>query len=114
VDLDLPIIQSSFLGIRALPTAPWRALYNRENRIRGPWPAVPTRLQQGHGRGEELGAASGLLGNVLSSIGASNTDTLPEFQARFFDGTYDRMRGQYAAQYLGYSPIPRPTPTPRT
>jgi hypothetical protein len=104
VDLDLPIIQSSFLGIRAFADGAVAVPYTTE-KIGSVAPGLQYQLVYNKDTGEvkNWGAASGLLGNVLFIDWRLEYRYFTgNFRPAFFDGTYDRMRGQYAAQYLGY------------
>jgi len=104
VDLDLPIIQSSFLGIRAFADGAATVPYTTES-ISGVAPGLQTQLiyDSSTGQVQNWGAAGGLLGNVLFVDWRLEYRYFTgDFVPSLFDGTYDRMRGQYAAQYINY------------
>ncbi len=106
VDIDLPIVQSSLLGIRAfadgaltLPYAAASFTYNGVPVSAG----LKTDIVWSDGKLKNWGAAGGLLGNVLFIDWRLEYRYFTgNFRPSFFDTTYDRMRGQYAIQYLGY------------
>jgi hypothetical protein len=108
VDLDLPIIKSSLLGIRAFADGAATIPYTAEPV--GPADAgfqYQLVYNTDTGAVKNWGAAAGLIGNVLFIDWRLEyryfTGT---FRPSFFDNTYDRMRGQYAVQYLGYINVP--------
>jgi hypothetical protein len=104
VDLDLPIIQSSLLGIRAYADGAVTIPYTTEA-IGGVAQGFQTQLVYNSTTGEiqNWGAAGGLLGNVsFIDWRLEYRYITGDFIPSLFDGTYDRMRGQYAEQYLSY------------
>src|SRR5208283_1502571 len=112
VDLDLPIIQSSLLGIRAYADGAVTVPYTTEA-IGGAAQGFQTQLVYNSSTGEiqNWGAAGGLLGNVsFIDWRLEYRYITGDFVPSLFDGTYDRMRGQYAAQYLSYLTTPASSP----
>jgi hypothetical protein len=106
VDLDLPIIQSSLLGIRAFADGAVTLPYVAEDFTYNAVPVsagLKTDLVWSDGRLKNWGAASGLIGNVLFiDWRLEYRYYTGNFKGSFFDSTYDRMRGQYAAKYIDY------------
>ena len=103
VDLDLPIIQGDLLGIRLFAdggaTVPYTT--NTYGGVTG----LQYQLVYNKTTGEikNWGAAGGLIGNILIvDWRLEYRYTTGFFRSSLFDSTYDRMREQYAAQYLGY------------
>jgi hypothetical protein len=102
VDLDLPIVKSSLLGITVFAdgavTLPYLA-----NDYNGISSGLKTELVWNDNKLKNWGAAGGLLGNVLFIDWRLEYRYFTgNFRPSLFDTTYDRMRGQYAVQYLGY------------
>ena len=108
VDIDLPIIQSSLLGIRLFADGAVTLPYTTEKiGITAPGLQYQLVYDQASGKVKNWGAAGGLLGNVLFIDWRLEYRYFTGyFRPSFFDGTYDRMRGQYAATYLGYLNTP--------
>ncbi len=108
VDMDLPIIQSSLLGIRLFADGAATLPYTTE-KVGSTDPGLQYKLVYDPATGniKNWGAAGGLLGNVLFLDWRLEYRYFTGyFRPSFFDGTYDRMRGQYAATYLGYLNAP--------
>jgi hypothetical protein len=104
LDLDLPIIQSTLLGIRAYADGAVTMPYTTEA-IRGVAQGFQTQFVYNSTTGQiqNWGAAGGLLGNVsFIDWRLEYRYITGDFIPSLFDGTYDRMRGQYAEQYLSY------------
>ena len=102
IDLDLPIVQGSAFGVRLFAdgavTLPYLA--TNYNGIASGW---KTDLVWSDNQLKNWGAASGLIGNVLFVDWRLEYRYFTGiFQPAFFDSTYDRLRGQYAATYVGY------------
>ncbi len=111
LDLDLPIVQGTVFGIRAFvdgaATVPYTtvALAKTDGSGGAVGPGLQYQLVYDSTTNEikNWGAAGGLIGNVLFLDWRLEYRYFTgDFRPSFFDGTYDRMRGQYAAQYLGY------------
>lgn len=103
LDLDLPIVQGDLFGLRLFAdgavTLPYAAttydgvtglqyqlVYNKDTKEIKNW-----------------GAAGGLIGNILFvDWRLEYRYTTGFFKSSLFDSTYDRMRTQYAAQYIKY------------
>jgi hypothetical protein len=106
LDLDLPIVTSSLFGIRAfadgaatLPYVNHDFTYNSVLVTSG----LKTDLVYDDGQFKNWGAAGGFMGNVLFIDWRLEFRYFTgDFRPDFFDSNYDQMRGQYAAQYLGY------------
>ena len=106
LDLDLPIVASSLFGLRAFAdgavTLPYvQSDFPYEGQTISP--GLKTDLVYSDGQLKNWGAAGGFMGNVLFIDWRLEYRYFTGyFKPAFFDSTYDRMRGQYATQYLGY------------
>jgi hypothetical protein len=98
LDLDLPIVQSSLLGLRLFADGAVTLPITTSG--------LQTQLIYDESNPYELknwGASAGVLGNVaFIDYRLEYRYTTGFFRASIFDSTYDRMRAQYAAQYLAY------------
>ncbi len=102
IDLDLPIVKSSLLGITAFADGAVTLPYLAKD-YAGISSGLKTDLVWTDNKLKNWGAATGLLGNVLFIDWRLEYRYYTGiFRGSFFDSTYDRMRGQYAVQYLGY------------
>jgi hypothetical protein len=102
VDLDLPIVQSDLLGIRAFADGAVTVPYTTEKLGASDKPGLQYQIvwDSATKTVKNWGAAAGLMGNVLFIDWRLEYRYFTGiFRPSFFDGTYDRMRGQYAAQY---------------
>jgi hypothetical protein len=103
VDLDLPILQGDILGLRLFAdggaTLPYTAAtYDGVTGLQ-----YQLVYNKATGEFKNWGAAAGLIGNVLFiDWRLEYRYTTGYFKSSLFDSTYDRMRSQYAAQYLEY------------
>jgi hypothetical protein len=111
VDIDLPIITSEILGVRAFAegaaTLPWVLepyTYMYEGTTPYSISAGPKfDLVYSDGRVKNWGAAAGLMGNALFIDWRLEYRYFTgAFRPSFFDSTYDRMRGTYAKDYSDY------------
>jgi hypothetical protein len=101
VDLDLPIIQSSLLGLRLFAAGATTIPYTTET-IGTTAPGFQYQLFYNSATGtfNNWGASGGAIGNVLFLDWRLEYRYFTgNFVPALFDGTYDRMRGQYALQY---------------
>jgi hypothetical protein len=102
VDLDLPIINTEAVGLRAFADGAAALPYVAES-FSGVSTGLKTDLVYSDGKLRNWGAATGLLGNLLFLDWRLEYRYFTgAFRPSLFDGTYDRMRSQYAAQYLDY------------
>ncbi|MGA2545699.1 MAG: FecR family protein [Rectinemataceae bacterium] len=104
VDIDLPIIQSSVFGLRLFADGATIIPYTTEQ-IGATAPGLQYQLfyDSSTGTFNNWGAAGGLIGNVLFLDWRLEYRYFTgNFVPSLFDGTYDRMRGQYAVQYDNY------------
>jgi hypothetical protein len=105
LDLDLPIIQSSVFGLRLFADGATIIPYTTETFGTGPTALAPGLqyqlfYDQTTGTFNNWGAAGGLIGNILFLDWRLEYRYFTgSFIPTLFDGTYDRMRGQYAVQY---------------
>jgi len=116
VDLDLPIIQSSLLGIRAFADGAVVLPYTTEQiGDRGSGLQYQLFYDSESGEFKNWGAAAGLLGNVLFIDWRLEYRYFTgDFRPAFFDSTYDRLRGTYALQYYNSIIAPTSATTPTT
>jgi hypothetical protein len=108
LDIDLPIVQSPLLGIRAFADGAVTLPYTTQ-KIGQVDPGLQYQLvyDKNTGNIKNWGAAGGLLGNVLFIDWRLEYRYFTGyFKPSFFDSTYDRMRGQYAATYYNYLTAP--------
>jgi hypothetical protein len=110
VDIDLPIIKSEALGIRAFADGAAALPYVTEDSTFFGKPVsagIKTDFVYSDGKVKNWGAAAGLIGNVLFLDWRLEYRYFTGiFRPSFFDATYDRMRGAYAAQYAYYMATP--------
>jgi hypothetical protein len=109
VDLDLPIIQSQIFGIRLFGDGAVTLPITASGLTSSSGAPIAAGLQyqlaydEGSYELKNWGASAGLLGNVaFIDYRLEYRYTTGFFKASLFDSTYDRMRNQYAAQYLEY------------
>lgn len=109
VDLDLPIIQGSVFGVRAFVDGAATIPYTTVDLPKAGGGTVAAGFQpqliydSTTNEIKNWGAAGGLIGNVLFLDWRLEYRYFTGyFRPSFFDGTYDRMRSQYAAKYLTY------------
>jgi hypothetical protein len=106
VDLDLPIVKSNLLGIRAFADAAATLPYVAESytyKTHTISDGLKTEFVYSDGKVRNWGAAAGFMGNVLFIDWRLEYRYFTGiFRPSFFDGTYDRMRGTYAADYSDY------------
>jgi hypothetical protein len=106
LDLDLPFLQGSTFGVRAFADGAVTLPYVAKDFVYAGQPVnagLKTDLVWKDNRLKNWGAATGLIGNVLFIDWRLEYRYFTgNFRPSFFDSTYDRMRGQYAAQYINY------------
>jgi hypothetical protein len=106
LDLDLPIVTGSLFGIRAFADGAVTLPYVRSDfsyMSQTITSGLKTDLVYSDGELKNWGAAGGFIGNVAFIDWRLEFRYFTgDFRPAFFDSTYDQMRGQYAAQYLGY------------
>jgi FecR protein. len=104
LDLDLPILRSEAFGLRAFADAGAFAPYLR-SALGALSPGLQYQLVYDPRTGTigNWGASSGLIGSLaFFDWRLEYRYFTGAFRPSLFDGTYDRMRGQYAAQYVAY------------
>ncbi len=111
VDIDLPIIQSEVMGLRAFADAavalPW-VLEPYTYMYEGVTPhsisaGLKTDFVYSDGKVRNWGAAAGIMGNALFLDWRLEYRYFTGlFRPSFYDATYDRMRGSYAADYSDF------------
>jgi hypothetical protein len=110
LDLDLPFLQGSTFGVRAFADGAVTLPYVAKDFVYAGQPVnagLKTDLVWKDNRLKNWGAATGLIGNVLFIDWRLEYRYFTgNFRPSFFDSTYDRMRGQYAAQYINYLVTP--------
>lgn len=106
VDIDLPIIKGEALGLRAFADGAAALPYVTEDSTFFGQPVssgFKTDFVYSDGEVRNWGAAAGLMGNVLFLDWRLEYRYFTGiFRPSFFDSTYDRMRGSYAAEYAAY------------
>jgi len=110
LDLDMPIIQSEAFGLRAFADGAAAVPYVTEDSVYFGQPVssgLKTEFIYSDGMLKNWGAAAGVMGNALFLDWRLEYRYFTGiFRPSFFDSTYDRMRGEYAAEYAYYMAAP--------